>query len=134
MIISTRDKLIEYISHSCSGRVHDYKLLKISLNAETDWFLTKEILVDSGYTGFDKDYKTNTISIPYKKTKNKPSLSDEEKEHNRAIAKKRIFVENSISGLKRYRILSNKLRMHLIDLYDEVLGVCAGLWNFNLYN
>jgi hypothetical protein len=24
--------------------------------------------------------------------------------------------------------------MHLVDFYDEVLGVCAGLWNFYLVN
>jgi hypothetical protein len=43
-------------------------------------------------------------------------------------------VEHSIGGMKRYRILSDRLRNHLIDFYDDVLEVCAGLWNFYLAN
>lgn len=59
-------------------------------------------------------------------------LTEEQKNDNRKIARERIFVENAICGMKRYRVLSNKLRTHLIDLYDLMLGVCAGLWNFYL--
>jgi hypothetical protein len=50
------------------------------------------------------------------------------------MASERIKVEHSIGGLKRYRILSDRLRTHLIDLYDDILWVCAGLWNFYLAN
>ena len=32
------------------------------------------------------------------------------------MASERIFVENSIAGLKRYRVLSDRLRNHDIDL------------------
>jgi|WetSurMetagenome_2_1015567.scaffolds.fasta_scaffold93445_2 hypothetical protein len=34
--------------------------------------------------------------------------------------------------LKRYRILSERLRTQSIDFYDKVVGVCAGFWNFYL--
>ena len=44
----------------------------------------------------------------------------------------RIVVEHAHAGLKRYRILADRLRMHNFMLYDVVLGVCAGLWNFYL--
>ena len=50
------------------------------------------------------------------------------------MASERINVEHSIGGIKRYRILSDRLRIHLIDLYDDILSVCAGLWNFYLAN
>jgi hypothetical protein len=50
------------------------------------------------------------------------------------MASVRIKVDHSIGGMKRYRILSDRLRNHLIDLYDDILGVCAGLWNFYLAN
>jgi hypothetical protein len=50
------------------------------------------------------------------------------------MASVRIKVEHSIGGMKRYRILSDRLRNHLIDLYDDILGVCEGLWNFYLAN
>jgi hypothetical protein len=50
------------------------------------------------------------------------------------MASVRIKVEHSIGGMKRYRILSDRLRNHLIDLYDDILGACAGPWNFYLAN
>jgi hypothetical protein len=40
-------------------------------------------------------------------------------------------VEHSIGGMKRYRILSERLRMHDYEEYDLIIGVCAGLWNFS---
>jgi len=48
------------------------------------------------------------------------------------MASERIKIEQSISGLKRYRILSERLRIQSLDFYDKILGVCAGLWNFYL--
>ena len=65
--------------------------------------------------------------------KNNP-LTDTQKDENTRMASLRIKVEHSIGGMKRYRILSDRLRNHLIDLYDDILGVCAGLWNFYLAN
>ena len=50
------------------------------------------------------------------------------------MASERVNVEHSIGGMKRYRILSDRLRIHLIDFYDDVLGVCAGFWNCYLAN
>ena len=41
-------------------------------------------------------------------------------------------VEHVIEGMKRYRILSDRLRVQDVRLYNTVLGVCAGLWNFYL--
>ena len=87
----------------------------------------------SRYLGIVKEYECQNISIPYKKSKNEP-LTDEQKSVNKKFASERIFIENSISGLKRFRILSDRLRIHDIDLYDNILGVCAGLWNFYLAN
>lgn len=133
MVISSKDKLIEYISPSCAGSIHDYKLLKNSLNPSINWFDKMHVLLDLGYTGFDKDYRAKSISIP-KKRKKKQVLSEDDKRYNQGVSSKRIFVENSLAGLKRYKVLSNRLRIHLIELYDNILGVCAGLWNFNLYN
>ncbi len=50
------------------------------------------------------------------------------------MASERIKVEHSIAGLKRYRILSDRLRTHFIDLYDDIRGGYAGLWSFYLAN
>ncbi|MDP3007882.1 MAG: transposase family protein [Methylococcales bacterium] len=48
-------------------------------------------------------------------------LKDTQKDENTRMASVRIKVEHSIGGMKRYRILSDRLRNHLIDLYDDIL-------------
>ena len=133
MLISTKDKVISFISYSYEGRQHDYKILKEVFTPEHDWFRKFTLKVDLGYLGIKKDYNCVSIEIPHKKTKLHP-LTDSQKNENKRMASARINVEHSIGGMKRYRILSDRLRMHLIDFYDDVLGVCAGLWNFYLTN
>ena len=69
--------------------------------------------------------------MPHKKPKGK-KLTKEQKDENTQLASERVIVEHSIGGLKRYRILSDRLRVKNRELYDDVLGICAGLWNFML--
>ena len=133
MLISTKAKEIKYISPCREGRVHDYQLLKDAFPPEQNWFKHFSIKVDLGYIGLMKEYLCKSIAIPHKKTKTKP-LTESQKDENKQMASERIKVEHSIGGLKRYRILSDRLRIHLIDLYDDILGICAGLWNFYLTN
>lgn len=133
MIISTKDKVIKYLSDSHEGKIHDYQLLKSVFSPEQNWFKKFIIKVDLGYVGIKKEYASIYIAIPHKKTKLTP-LTASQKDDNKKMAAERINVEHSIGGMKRYRILSDRLRIHLIDFYDDVLGVCAGLWNFYLAN
>ena len=133
MLISTKSKVIKYLSHCCYGSQHDFSLLKKEFPPELPWFEKYNIKVDLGYLGISKDFKCKSVSIPNKKSKN-TVLTDEQKTQNKQFAKERIFIEHSISGLKRFRILSDRLRLHDIDFYDKILGVCAGLWNFYLAN
>jgi len=78
--------------------------------------------------------KKETSSLFLIKKPKHQALSAESKQHNKTLSSKRIYIEHSIGGMKRYRVLSNKLRTHDIDLYNDFLGVCAGLWNFYLLN
>lgn len=133
MLITTKDKTIKYLSYSYEGKQHDYQILKEIFKPEQDWFKKCKLKVDLGYLGIKKDYASIHIAIPHKKSKHHP-LTDTQKDENKAMASERIKVEHSIGGMKRYRILSDRLRTHLIDFYDDVLGVCAGLWNFYLAN
>ena len=63
---------------------------------------------DTGFQGFVLPDKN--IIQPKKKPKG-GELTDEEKEINRKIASKRIRVENAISGIKRYRIVKDQLKI-----------------------
>ena len=62
----------------------------------------------------------------------KVKLTDEQKAENRALSQIRIFVENAIGGIKRYNILVHRFRNHKSGFEDDVIGICAGLWNFSL--
>lgn len=96
-----------------------------------NWLAAFRVRVDLGFLGIEKDYTCKELLIPHKKPK-KQELTPEQKAENKLLASERVVVEHSIAGLKRYRILADRLRMHDLDLYNVTLGVCAGLWNFRL--
>lgn len=132
MIISSENKRIGYISRCRIGKLHDYRFLKEEFPPDKNWFEPFNIKVDLGYLGIAKDYICQSISIPHKKKK-KMALTEQQKAENKLMASERISVEHSLAGLKRYHLLSARLRLHTLDLYDQILGVCAGVWNFYLF-
>ena len=115
------------------GSTHDLTMLKEELPPEVAWFKEKCVRLDLGYLGFDKVYDCLQVVLPEKRKKGQ-KLSDEAKAENKKKSQERIFVEHSIGGLKRYRILSDRLRTKKNELYNDFLEVCAGLWNFYLLN
>lgn len=121
-----------FISEAYVGKEHDYGLLKEEFPPGQPWFKNKRVRLDSGFQGFQKDYECAEIYLPYKKARNK-ELTDEQKKCNRSNAGERIKVEHSIGGLKRYRILSDKARIKDWRLFNEIIGACAGLWNFSKF-
>ena len=132
LMISNAAKRILYLSKSWVGKIHDFKLLKAEFPPAQKWFQKFRIRVDLGYLGIDKEYECKELMLPHKKPK-KAELSAKQKQENHDLASERISVEHSMGGLKRYRILSDRLRCHDANLYDQVLRVCAGLWNFYLF-
>lgn len=131
LVISNLGRKILYLSKCWVGKVHDFKLLKLEFPPEQEWFKNFRVRVDLGYLGFDQEYECKALRLPHKKPK-KQELSVEQKQENRRFAQERVGVEHAIGGMKRYRILSDRLRIHDFDLYNDVLEVCAGLWNFYL--
>lgn len=131
LTLSNPTQRILYLSHCWVGKTHDYKMFQHEFPPEQKWCTTFKVRVDLGFVGFDKDYQCKELFIPHKKPPQQ-ELTPEQKAENKGLAKERIVVEHSIAGLKRYRILSDRLRLHDLDLYNQILGVCAGLWNFRL--
>jgi len=87
--------------------------------------------MDLGFYGFQNLYKCRKLKMPHKKPIKK-ELTKEQKSENTELSSERVIVEHSIGGLKRYRILSDRLRMKNYELYDSILEICAGLWNFTI--
>jgi hypothetical protein len=108
-------------------------MFKEEFPPEQTWFKEFHVRVDLGLLGIESDYECKKVSIPHKKKKNQ-ELSAEQKSDNQSLARERVIVEHAIGGMKRYRVLSDRLRMHDMELYNDILGVCAGLWNFYLTN
>src|SRR5262249_8315374 len=87
--------------------------------------------VDLGFLGIEKNYVCKELLLRNKKKK-KQELKAEQKIENMLLARERICIEHSIGGMKRYRILSDRLKVHDMKLYNVILGITAGLWNFYL--
>lgn len=120
-----------YVSYCWVGKTHDYQMFKGEFPPGLAWFDDYHVKADLGFLGFANEYACQSLTLPHKKKK-KHELSPIQKEENKARARARVFVEHAIAGMKRYRILSERLRLHNVELYNVILGVCAGLWNFYL--
>jgi len=135
--MSTVEKVILYLGQTFTGRNHDYIMLKQEFPPDQDWFVDIDVLVDLAYLGMGKTYRSENVQLPHKKprkSKKNPvtQLTDEQKAENRTLSQIRIFVENAIGGIKRYNILVHRFRNHKSGFEDDVIGICAGLWNFSL--
>ena len=130
-IITGCTRRILYLSAYWQGKTHDYRMLKEEFPPASGWFEKFKVRLDLGYLGFDKDYGCKAVYLPAKARK-VALLTSHQRSVNRDLASQRIGIEHSIGGLKRYRILSNRLRVHDIERHDSTLEVCAGLWNFYL--
>ena len=136
-IMSTLAKFIVFLGRTFTGHNHDYTMLKEELPPDLDWFTDIGVLVDLGYLGIQTDYAGEQIEVPIKKPRKSkknpnPQLTDEQKATNKALSQVRIFVENAIGGIKRYNILVHRFRNYKDNFEDDVIGICAGLWNFAL--
>ena len=105
------------------GKTHDLKLFeksRVRLSKEV------EIKADSGYQGMQK--KHSKVLIPKKNSK-LYKLTKEDKRANRALAKKRIKVENVIRRLKIFRILAERYR-HRRKRLGLRFNLLSGIYNF----
>jgi hypothetical protein len=84
---------------------------------------------DMGFQGFMLD--GITIIQPKKKPRG-GELTQPEKAHNRLISSIRIRIEHAIGGVKRYRMVKDKMRLLKDGMRDTIMETCCGLHNFRL--
>ena len=102
-------------------------MFKKEFNPKIKWFETFNVLVDLGYKGFDKDYKTGTLSIPHKKprkSKNNPNpkLTQAQKDENREIhisAERRLLYTAMTRAREQLYILTSGEPSPFIEEIDE---------------
>jgi DDE superfamily endonuclease len=138
LIISDKKRRILYVSGVYKGREHDYSLLQKEFPPDVAWFEGLRVRLDLGFQGFQDLYACAQLHIPVKRKRTKKGISNElsldQKQHNQESSKERIVVEHAIGGMKRYRILEHRNRLRAKPVINQVVGVCAGLWNFSLTN
>jgi len=136
-VMSLPDKFMVFLGRTLSGHNHDDSMLKQEFPPELDWCTNIHVHVDLGYLGIRSDYGGDQLDIPTKKPRKSqknpnPQLSDEQRAAHTALSRVRIFIEHAIGGMKRYNILVHSFRNRIKNFEDDVIGVCAGLWNFVL--
>jgi transposase len=106
--------------------VHDFRIYK-----ENPIYIGEkiELIGDKGYQGVKKIHSNSRT--PIKRMKNK-SLSKEQKQFNRQLAKERILVEHVHRKLNVFRILSSRYRNRR-SRFGLRLNLIAGIYNYELY-
>ena len=131
------DKFIMFLGRTFSGHNHDYLMLKQEFPPELDWFTDLDVRVDLGYLGIKSDSRGEQIDIPTRKPRKSqknpnPQWSAEQKAANTGLSRVRIVIEHAIGGMKHYNILVYTFRNRTEHFEDDVIGICAGLWNLVL--
>ena len=107
------------------GKEHDFQLFK---GSQVKPLELTEILADKGYQGIKK---IHDLSFTPKKKPKKKSLSSNEKEYNRELAKQRIYIEHVIRCLKIFRILAQPYRNRR-RRFGLRFNLISGLYNYGL--
>lgn len=137
LVLSDKQTKIYYVSKYYDGKNVDMGVLKREFPPEQSWFKNFKVLFDLGFIGVEKLYEFKELIIgekkPRKSKKNpNPELTGEQKLKNRSVSRERIFVEHAIGKMKRYRILKNRCRIKCPVIKNRILGIAAGLWNYQI--
>ena len=129
LMVNNRGYIIHKIAYK-KGKRHDYNVYK-----KNHPIIPKEVLniFDLGYLGVEKDFPEQLSALPYKKKRNQPEISDDEKEYNKNHSRMRIVIEHTICRLKKYRIMSDVFRNKLRK-YNKVSDIVVGLVNYRTMN
>lgn len=117
---------ILFLTETVEGKRSDKKLADES---GYDLPAGSVLIQDCGFQGFE--VADVTILQPKKKPRG-GKLTDVEKSVNGSISSRRIRIEHAIGGVKRYRIVKDKIRNWKAGFKDAVFETCCGLHNFRL--
>lgn len=115
-----------FLSQTYAGSVHDKRICD-----QQPLDLPKGISLwqDTGFIGHQPDGVA--VQMPEKKPKGK-ELTNDQKQKNRIISSFRVLVEHAICGVKRCRIVKDRLRCHKFEFEDLIMELACGLHNFRI--
>ena len=117
---------IYFLSATSEGKANDTSLAELegySLPSGS-W-----LYHDMGFQGF---ILAGVTMVQPKKKARGGELTPPENAMNRQISSIRIRIEHAIGGVKRYRVVKDKIRLLKDRIRDTVMETCCGLHNFRL--
>ena len=114
------------MSETYEGTVHDKKICDIEEYSFPERFLLR---YDLGYIGYAPE--NVAIEKPHKNTKLKP-LTGQQKLENKTISGKRVSIEQAISGVKRLRIVADKIRTYCRVFRNSVMKIACAIHNLRV--
>lgn len=124
LAMDKKTKLFIDVSSTEKGKIHDKNQLD-----QTGWDnkLPKNVkrYGDLGYLGMP----TDTWNLPHKKPP-KQELTKKQKKENKKLAKKRIYVEHGIRGIKIFKRVGEKITIKSDELLSNAILAATNLYNF----
>lgn len=118
---------IKFLSNAFLGSCHDKTIfddLDLKINEIN-------LLADLGFQGVQHDFEN--IILPYKKSK-KQELNETQKQTNKVIGSLRVFIEHAFAGVKRLKIIKDKIRIKYFHKRETIMKIAVGLHNFRFDN
>jgi hypothetical protein len=115
-----------FLSHTDAGNASDQSLAELSgYSVPPGSYLYQ----DQGFQGF---FLHGITIIQPKKKPPGGELTPPEQATNRRISSIRMRIEHVIGGVKRYRIVKDKIRLLKDGIRDAVMETCCGLHHVRL--
>jgi hypothetical protein len=115
-----------FLSHTSEGKPSDKRVAELAgYTLPPGSCLYQE----KGVQGF---YLSDVTIVQPKKKPPGGELTPPEQATNRRISSISIRIEHAIGGVKRYRIVKDKIRLLKDGIRDAVMETCCGLDNFRL--
>ena len=127
-IFSATNGKVCFLSGTYEGKVHDKKINEAQA---VELPRGSRCFQDTGFLGYMPKGEDIQVVMPVKKPKGR-DLTEDEKHENTQIARVRVRVEHVIAGVKRLRIVKDKIRPWVDEFRDLAMEIACGLHNFRL--
>jgi hypothetical protein len=126
LLVASEQGQVLYLRPTVEGSLHDKALAN---ELEIEFVAGQSILVDLGFLGYKP--KQTQVFLPEKRPR-KGQLLDYQKDYNKLLASLRVSVEHVIAGVKRVRIVKDKVRLKKNQIRDRIMYITCGLHNLRL--
>ena len=126
LLVAAEQGQVLYLSPTVAGSMHDKALAD---EMELEFMAGQGLLLDLGFVGYAP--KGAKVCLPFKKPRN-GQLPDYEKLYNQLLASLRVSVEHVMAGVKRIRIVKDKIRLQKDRVRDSVMLIACGLHNLRV--